>query len=1555
MTPHNTMKSLIFLLPFYVFLGQIHAANVALDIAIRPGSEAGALNVRSPSCPDDVFDFRTCEGVVVGSRDLGLFQVKLPSGFGDGNKSWKRIGDTWSYVWPYAQGITVQVAVQPDGDSLKLVYTLTNTGSNTLDAVQLHTCVPTTEAPSFFPKAEVRNSQKNWAELYERLHVWSGSHSLAFSETQLAKSEVHLALMRQGAAPVRWGWWTNSTETFDQPFIALNSRDGKHAVALAFEQAVWASSNVGDDRACFHLFPWFGSIEPGKSVTVKGRLYVLEGGPREAIKRFASDFPDTSAREAAFRQAGTNGWFASEAFQRCHRYLDAWLSHADPATGLIPRNLTDSRDYWNGRDSAADNYPFMVLTAALTDRPLMQGRLLDMLHAEERLTARVDRLTDDYSFSKKGWRREKLDMQETIFDSAEYVKDGLIPLTEWLGPSPWSERMTGLLDDIWKNARLETPFGLIPTFNFEVNGDLLQSGARLYWFTGDKKYLDWSVRLGDYYLLATNHPTRDRTELRLRDHGCEVINGLTELYLALKHTRPEKAAAYRKPMHDMFDRILEAGRNEHGMLYDWFNPQTGAHSRSLCDTWGYDYDGFYTMFLLDGTGAYSDATRLALSRLQAHYTNYPWEGASADGYADSIEGAINLYNREPIASTSAWIDSEIRVMWAKQKSDGIVEGWHGDGNFARTSIMYALWKTQGLHVEPWRADVRVGAVMDGGTLCVALAADQPWEGRVIFDQPRHRKNLHMPFDYPRINQFAEWFTVEAGSRYRLKIGERNPTISSGQDLDGGMPVKIGAAAELRIEITPVLSAKSKTESDNSPQAKGMLARAGLVETLLRTPGATAAAQLEEPLASQDWLIESSTARTTVRVTPGPGNLNAQVTLANGLISRTFLVADASLAAASAATMSFKNLHNGAEFVRSVRPEVLITVHGREVKVGGFLGQPVHNYFDRAWIEKMTGDPQSLEFVGMETGEVARELPWKPRYGAPETPWPPKGKRLTLLFKTREKDGLHVSVHYEMYDGIPLLCKQVVVRNGGANEVKIDQIAAEILAVPHDQVSRIWIESDYTFYKMTTTRWEEDPLYTTYSEGREPIEDLRYVPNGILDDPWKKIDTREYSGSGGARSLLLSKYSQGLAKTLKPGEEFTSFRTYEMLHDTDDAERQGLARRKMFRAVAPWTQENPVFMHLRNSDSESIRRAVDQCVETGFEMIIITFGSGFDMNSADRKYWERIKADFDYAHSKGIRIGGYILFCSTASKGPQYDAKQDVYPPSLCLGSEYVDRYFKNLFDFMDFVGQDVIETDGPYHGYPCEASNHKYHTGRDDSFRVQWEKMADFFHGCRQRGIFVNAPDNYFHHGGNKTGMGYREENWSLPREYQVLIGRQNIYDGTWRKLSSMGWMMTPLVEYHGGGPAATLEPLKDHLDAYGAHLVQNFGSGVQSCYRGPRLYDTDETRILVKNTVAWYKKHRAILDSDIVHVRRPDGQDIDCMLHVNPFLKEKGLAMVYNPLGQAVKRTLRLPLYYTGLTGAARIREEEGELKSYKLDRQFNVEVPVEIRANGYSWFVIE
>jgi len=186
------------------------------------------------------------------------------------------------------------------------------------------------------------------------------------------------------------------------------------------------------------------------------------------------------------------------------------------------------------------------------------------------------------------------------------------------------------------------------------------------------------------------------------------------------------------------------------------------------------------------------------------------------------------------------------------------------------------------------------------------------------------------------------------------------------------------------------------------------------------------------------------------------------------------------------------------------------------------------------------------------------------------------------------------------------------------------------------------------------------------------------------------------------------------------------------------------------------------------------------------------------------------------------------------------------------------------------------------------------------------------------------VSDYYYLVGSNKCGMGYRETNWSLPRALQAIHTRQNIYDGTWIKTPSMGWMFVPLVQYHGGGAAATIEPLDQHLGHYEAMMISNLGLGVQACYRGLRLYDTERTKAMVKSCVAWYKKYRDILESDMIHGRRAEGRDLDWMLHVNPKLKEKGLLAAYNPTNHAIAKTIRLPLYCTGLARAAFIRDGE-------------------------------
>jgi len=131
-----------------------------------------------------------------------------------------------------------------------------------------------------------------------------------------------------------------------------------------------------------------------------------------------------------FDKALLNGKLANEGYRRCQRYVEGWLKLADPETGLIPRNRRDR--YWNAKDSAADNYPFMVLTTSFTDRTMFEGRMKEMLATEIKLTSRIGVLPDTYNFAKKGFPGDKPNLNSILFGSSEYIKDGLLPLTEWL-------------------------------------------------------------------------------------------------------------------------------------------------------------------------------------------------------------------------------------------------------------------------------------------------------------------------------------------------------------------------------------------------------------------------------------------------------------------------------------------------------------------------------------------------------------------------------------------------------------------------------------------------------------------------------------------------------------------------------------------------------------------------------------------------------------------------------------------------------------------------------------------------------------------------------------------------------------------------------------------------------------------------------------------------------------------------------------------------------------------------------------------------------------------
>ncbi len=519
-----------------------------------------------------------------------------------------------------------------------------------------------------------------------------------------------------------------------------------------------------------------------------------------------SNFIDNSLVEKAV----INGNLAQESFKRSLSFTNAWLEMSDSESGLIPTNLNKKIDLWEPANSAADNYPFMVLTAYLLDKDLYNGVLLDMLNNEKKLTSRIGSLPDVYSFTKKTFENEILDLGNIIFGASEYIKDGLMPLNEFIGPSPWQERMIEILDDLYIHI---SDFDSLDTYYTktsyveEINGEMLQTLSRVYWMTNDQKYLDWAIKIADHYLLEIDLSNVEY--LKLRDHGCEIIGGLSELYITLHLLSHEKKYEYQPHLYRLLDKILTFGRNQDGFFYNSINLKANqVIDNRIADTWGYTLNAFYTVWMTDKKSEYIKAVLKPFKSLNNSYRNFEWEPknqlgplGSQDGYADAIESGINLYNRRQDSELKAWIDSEIQVLFGMQKNSGIIEGWHGDGNFARTALMYGLWKTQGAHLEPWQPTVKIGAISTNDKRCFVITAEDDWEGQLMFDQKRYKTILNLPVDYPRINQFPEWFTLDHDAIYSIESNQKHINgLYEGKDLKLGIKIILSANEQCIIMV-----------------------------------------------------------------------------------------------------------------------------------------------------------------------------------------------------------------------------------------------------------------------------------------------------------------------------------------------------------------------------------------------------------------------------------------------------------------------------------------------------------------------------------------------------------------------------------------------------------------------------------------------------------------------------------------------------------------------------------------------------------------------------------
>ena len=512
---------------------------------------------------------------------------------------------------------------------------------------------------------------------------------------------------------------------------------------------------------------------------------------------------------------------------------------------------------------------------------------------------------------------------------------------------------------------------------------------------------------------------------------------------------------------------------------------------------------------------------------------------------------------------------------------------------------------------------------------------------------------------------------------------------------------------------------------------------------------------------KDWLVHPFTVKSSFKEVKE--NLWR---LSNGLVQRDFILAP------NFATVDFYSGESESSLFRAFSPEAVVSLEigeGRRlVSVGGVVSQGQRAYLNRSSARPQVIPGPVLAYQSHSTHLITSHLVYSPSRGAPKTSvWPPRGLHLDVTLTLRERGDipavyqqLEVHLHYELYDGAPLLSKWVTLDNVGPEPLP----GLSVLTIEELQVELEWAPSS--------------------QQGRDWLQVIPETPHGH-NISWH-LD--RHPVRGGKQPFLLAGYQSPPLLTLQPGDTFSSFKVFELLVPSDCRERRGLARRRMMRLTAPWILENPIFFHMTNSSTAAVKEVIDQMAEVGFEMMIYSFGSGFDMESSDLSYLNKIRDIVSYARSRGVEVGGYNLIALTRKVKAEWMAVNDQTNgtrPSACLASGWYDQLLNQTLSFLEYTGLSMVETDGPYGGYSCSSTSHRHHAGLGDSVYQQDRLQGEFYRTLRNRDIYINQPDTYFLQGGNKAGMGYDESQFSLARWVDLSISRQTIYDNTFTKTPS--------------------------------------------------------------------------------------------------------------------------------------------------------------------------
>ena len=755
----------------------------------------------------------------------------------------------------------------------------------------------------------------------------------------------------------------------------------------------------------------------------------------------------------------------------------------------------------------------------------------------------------------------------------------------------------------------------------------------------------------------------------------------------------------------------------------------------------------------------------------------------------------------------------------------------------------------------------------------------------------------------------------------------------------------------------------------------------------------------------DWLLTPPTPTSLQSWTLGA---LSGVVLSNGLLSRYFTTSH------GWATWDLTSHldQDSDSLLRAFAPEVTLFASVNTSlgwPVGGLSSGPHLNrsvthgpFLNRTGLDApgaLVPTPSAFTFVNYTSGPIVAEYAWTPgsRGSDPSLPWPPKGLSVIASFLGVAPPflGCAFTLTYDMFDGLPAMSKRAHLLGGNAtlSELHVEELAlnppfSPVATRTYSQSNGIdgaptypgtgklsvLVDLQYGTVVNHTNDMDAavDPVLpgpdAGSSQPRVVVGDAPGLSTRLRDTPWTSV-----------RAFLLlhdDGPEQGVAVSLFPASENYWGCTLGPCAPGSGSplegaftERRGLAIRRLLLTIAPQVAESPLQLHLRVADTPSVRAACDQLSSVGWDQLIIS--NGFDLESDNATYIAEVASNVAYCGSlrPPVEVGGYDLIGWTRGNGPAGWAATNPDGSdsgNSCWASGWAAHWTSTALRFAAATGVAVYETDGPYAGYPCSNASHGHTPTSSVQEQVRGQGAA--YTALRGAGVHINAPDSYFTSGTNKMGIGYSENTARLAHETARFIYRQTIFDATYYTQPAAAWSQLPLsgIGCIDGSTDCLYEPVSQNLVAFEAALAQHLLLGVSSfLYSGDMLFDTPAARAVYEKWTTVFHKHRYVLSTgDLIHVRRPDGQGLDAVLHAVPVGRggPGGLLVVWNGGDSPVDGgRLLVAFYFARLVGCARLTWQPwpGEAPpawvDVALDWRSRGVVFVSVAGRGVAWAVVE